>query len=416
MFMWMARVLSAVLVTGFLAFSGPPALAESLRPLQPLLDAAQQGSTLVLEPGHYAGPAVLDKPMTLEGNGLVTIDGGGRGTVLLVDTDGATISGLRLIGSGNSHNDLDSGIQVRGKYNVIKDNVIEDALFGIDLQQSNNNIVRRNSISSKDIELGMRGDAIRLWYSFDNRIVDNLVTNSRDIVIWYSRDNTISRNTASGGRYSLHFMYSQHNLVESNTFFQNSVGIFVMYSDGIVIRNNHIRDATGTTGVGIGFKETSEVTVENNQILYCANGLYVDVSPYQPDTVNIFNNNLIAYNGIGVSFLSDWKGNEFRNNTLKGNLTQVSVSGAGTAVRNLWEGNHWDDYEGFDRDDDLTGDTPYELHSYADRLWMDVPPVQFFKGSPLLEVLDFLERLAPFSPPKLLLRDAVPVMKVSDES
>lgn len=396
--------------------AGGTATAQSLRPLQPLLDEAPQGGTLVLEPGIYAGPAVLNKPLTLDGQGKATIDGGGRGTVLLVDTDGATVTGLRLVGSGTSHNDLDSGIQVRGKYNVIKDNVIDDALFGIDLQQSNNNIVRRNRISSKDIELGMRGDAIRLWYSYDNRIIDNVVTNSRDIVVWYSRDNTISRNTASGGRYSLHFMYSQYNLVEDNTFFDNSVGIFVMYSDGVVLRNNHIRNATGTTGVGIGFKETSDLVVENNQVLYCANGLYIDVSPYQPDTTNRFTNNLIAYNGIGISFLSDWSGNQFRNNQFKGNLTQVAVGGGGTATRHFWEGNHWDDYEGFDLNGDSIGDTPHEMHSYADRLWMDVPPAQFFKGSPLLEVLDFLERLAPFSPPKLLLRDAVPVMKVGSQS
>lgn len=407
---------SVVSVVAFGILAAGLVHAAELRPLQPLIDAAEPNSTLVPEPGRYKGPVVVDKPMTLDGNGHVTIDGGGHGTVLLVDTDGATIAGLHLVGSGTSHNNLDSGIQVRGKYNVIKDNVIEDALFGIDLQQSNNNIVRRNRISSKDIELGMRGDAIRLWYSYDNRIVDNVARNSRDIVIWYSRDNTISGNTASGGRYSLHFMYSQYNLVENNTFFDNSVGIFVMYSDGVIIRNNHIRNATGTTGVGIGFKETSDLVVENNQILYCANGLYIDVSPYQPDTTNIFSNNLIAYNGIGISFLSDWHGNEFRNNRFKGNLTQVAVGGGGSATRHLWERNYWDDYEGFDRNGDGIGDTPHEMHVYADRLWMDVPPAQFFKGSPLLEVLDFLERLAPFSPPKLLLRDTVPVTKVQSKS
>jgi hypothetical protein len=32
----------------------------------------------------------------------------------------------------------------------------------------------------------------------------------------------------------------------------------------------------------------------------------------------------------------------------------------------------------------------------------------FFPSSPLLELLDFLERLAPFSLPKLILRDPQP--------
>jgi nitrous oxidase accessory protein len=198
--------------------------------------------------------------------------------------------------------------------------------------------------------------------------------------------------------------------VEDNYYEDNSVGIFLMYSDGVVVRNNHIARASGPTGIGIGFKETSDVTIEGNEILHSSVGLYLDVSPYQPDTTNRIEGNLIAYNGIGVRFLNDWQGNLFSGNRFKGNITQVTVEGGKTARRNEWSGNFWDDYEGFDRDRDGVGDTPYELYGYADRIWMDVPPAQFFKGSPMLEVLDFLERLAPFSEPDLMLRDARPMM------
>ena len=97
-------------------------------------------------------------------------------------------------------------------------------------------------------------------------------------------------------------------------------------------------------------------------------------------------------------------------NQFSGNLAQIIVSGGKTANRNVWEGNYWSDYEGFDRDDDNQGDTPYELYAYADRLWRDAPHAQFFKGSPVLETLDFLERLAPFTEPNLLVRDTTPVM------
>lgn len=381
------------------------AAAAAPIPLQPILDAAAPNATVYLEPGVYAGPAVLETPITLDGQNHATLDAGGKGTALRVDTDGAVIRNLRLTNSGSSHNDIDAGIQVRGRFNVIKDNVIDDTLFGIDLQQAENNVIRRNRIRSKDLELGLRGDAIRLWYSVGNQITDNQITGSRDTVVWYSRDNVIARNSADGGRYALHFMYSQHNVVEDNRYVDNSVGIFLMYSDAVVVRRNHIAHATGATGVGIGFKETSDVTVEDNRILYCATGLYLDVSPYQPDTVNRFQGNLVAYNGIGVRFLNDWTGNRFEGNTFKGNITQVAVSGGGSANRNRWEGNHWDDYEGFDRDRDGIGDRPYEQYAYADRLWMDVPGAQFFQGSPTLSLIDFLERLAPFSAPDLILRD-----------
>lgn len=382
--------------------------AAEYPPLQPLIDQTPVGETLTPEPGVYAGPVVIDKSIILDGQNKVTIDAGGTGTVILLQTDGATLRNLHLTNSGESHNDIDAGVQVRGKFNVIKDNKIDNCLFGVDLQQSENNIVRRNQISSKPFELGQRGDAIRLWYSFNNKVTDNRISDARDTVVWYSANNTISRNQASNSRYSLHFMYSRYNLVEDNTYLNNAVGIFLMYSDGVVVRNNHIAHATGPTGVGIGFKETSDLIIEGNKILYCASGIYIDVSPFQPDTTNRFRHNLIAYNGIGIRFLNDWTGNIFKQNQIVDNLTQVVVSGGKTANRNVWEGNYWSDYQGFDQDLDGVGDSPYELYAYADRLWKDTPYAQFFKGSPMLEVLDLLERLAPFSEPDLLIRDRAP--------
>ncbi len=380
-----------------------------LMPLQSLIDNAEDGDVIALEPGVYQGPITIEAAIVLDGQGHSTIDAGGKGSVIYLDADGASIRNLRLINSGSSHNDVDSGIQVRGNFNTIKDNVIEDCLFGVDLQQSEFNILRRNQISSKDFELGQRGDAIRLWYSFNNKVLDNVITASRDTVVWYSRDNVIKGNRATGGRYSLHFMYSQYNLVEDNHYADNAVGIFLMYSDGVILRNNFISHAIGATGLGLGLKETSEVTIENNDIVHCGVGIYLDVSPYQPDTINIIRGNELAYNGVGVLFHNDWPGNLFQANRFRGNMSQVAVSGSRTAKRNQWKGNYWDDYQGFDRDQDGIGDSPYELYSYADQIWSDVPTAQFFVGSPMLEVVDFLERLAPFSPPALILRDESPL-------
>jgi nitrous oxidase accessory protein len=382
---------------------------------QQLIDAAEPNSTLIPAPGMYAGPVTLDFPLTIDGQGQVTIDAGGTGSVIYLDTDGAVIRNLRLTNSGNSHNDIDAGVQVRGKFNVIKDNVIDNTLFGVDLQQSDSNIIRRNRISSKPVELGVRGDSVRLWYSFYNKIEDNIIRDSRDMVIWYSAENSIARNDSRGGRYSLHFMYSKFNDVDSNYYENNSVGIFLMYSDSVRVHNNYIAYANGPTGMGIGFKETSDVEISHNKILYCATGLYIDVSPYDPDTTNRIHDNVVAFTNVGIDFLNDWTGNVFENNTFKGNQTQVSVAGGKTANRNVWKGNYWDDYEGFDLDHDGIGDKPYELYGYADRIWMDVPTARFFQGTPVMAVLDFLERLAPFSTPDMLVRDEMPLMSAQQK-
>jgi len=214
-------------------------------PLQPLVDKLEKGDVLIVPPGTYAGPVVISEAITLDGQGKVTIDSGGKGTVILLDTDGAVLKNLHLTNSGEHHNDLDSGVQVRGNFNVIKGNVIDNCLFGIDLQQSENNIVKGNTISSKDEELGMRGDAIRLWYSFENKITHNIINDTRDMVVWYSKNNDIKNNITHGGRYGLHFMYSQFNDVQNNEYYDTSVGIFLMYSDGVVIKNNTVSHATG---------------------------------------------------------------------------------------------------------------------------------------------------------------------------
>lgn len=345
---------------------------------QKLVDATPVNGMLRPEAGIYSGPVIITSPITIDGGGWVTIDAGGEGTVILIESNGVTLKGLYLKNSGSRHNDVDAGVQVRGNYNVIKECVIENCLFGIDLQQSDHNILRSNHISSQDFDLGQKGDAIRLWYSFHNKVLNNTCKDVRDMVVWYSSNNIIKGNKLSGSRYSLHFMYSKYNLVEDNVYYDNAVGIFLMYSDGIIVRNNSISHANGPTGIGIGFKETSELVIENNKILYCASGLYIDVSPYQPDTVNLFTNNLIAYNGIGIRFLNDWHGSIFKGNQISDNMTQISVGSGMTANRNVWEGNYWSDYTGFDMDKDGTGDTPHEIYAYADRIWRDRPFAQFF--------------------------------------
>jgi nitrous oxidase accessory protein len=404
----MKPITLAVLV--FLLAVSSSGFASTYPALQDLVDEAEPNSTLVPPPGTYAGPVILDFPVTIDGQGKVTIDAGGKGSVIYVDTDGAVLKNLHLTNSGGSHNDIDAGVQVRGNFNVIKDNVIDNCLFGIDLQKSEHNIVRRNRITSKPVELGVRGDSVRLWYSFNNKITDNVIRDSRDMVIWYSADNIITGNDSRNGRYSLHFMYSRFNHVENNHYENNSVGIFLMYSDGVIVRNNYIAYANGPTGMGIGFKETSGVEILDNRIIYCATGLYIDVSPYDPDSTNLIKNNTIAFTSIAVDFLNDWHGNIFEGNSFKGNQTQVSVAGGKTANRNIWKGNYWDDYEGFDLDNDGVGDNAYELYNYADRIWMDVPAARFFLGTPVMSILDLLERLAPFSEPDMLVRDQSPMM------
>jgi nitrous oxidase accessory protein len=384
---------------------------HGLKPFQDLVDKAEPGSVLRPPPGNYAGPVVINKPLTIEGDGKVTIDAGDRGTVMVLNADDSTVRGIHLTGSGDSHDTDDSCIDVRGNRNVLEDIIADNCLFGIDLKQSSHSIVRHNKIRSKDRELGVRGDGLRLWYSNDNLIEGNEIIDSRDMVAWYSHKNIFRNNLGKRSRYSIHFMFANDNIVEGNHFYDNAVGVYFMYTEGGVLRNNVISHATGATGMGVGFKESSGTLVENNEIIYCGIGVGSDLSPFQPDSTIEFKGNRFAYNGIGILFNSETGGNNLRDNVFEGNLTQVSYGsrgGADNANKNAWSANYWDDYQGFDRNADGVGDQKHELYSYADQIWIELPMARFFRSSPVLELLDFLERLAPFSTPDLILRDEEP--------
>lgn len=382
---------------------------HGLKPFQDLVDAAAPGSTLKPPPGDYAGPVTIDKPLTIDGGGKVTIDAGDRGTVMVLNANDSVIRGIHLTGSGDSHDTDDSCLDIRGNNNLIEEVLADNCLFGIDLKQSNHNTLRHNRVRSKDRELGVRGDGLRLWYSNDNLIEGNEVADSRDMVAWYSNRNVYRHNIGMRSRYSIHFMFANDNVMEGNRFYDNAVGIYFMYTEGGVVRNNVISHATGAAGMGIGFKEASGTLIENNEIVYCAIGVGSDLSPFQPDSTIEIRNNRFAYNGIAIQFNSETGGNRVIDNIFEGNLTQVSYGGRGNeAGKNFWEGNYWDDYQGFDRNGDGYGDNPHELLSYADQIWMELPVARFFRSSPVMELLDFLERLAPFSSPDLILRDAKP--------
>lgn len=377
--------------------------------LQPLIDATPTGGTLTLEAKIYSAPGKIDRPMRIDGvRGGTIIDGGGIGSILTVTANDVVLTGLTLRNSGERHETTDSAVRLRGRNGIFKDNVVENCLFGFELKQADGNIIRRNVIGSKDLPQALRGDSIRVWYSNDNRIEDNDITNVRDTVIWYSTGNIVTGNRIMDSRYGIHLMYSHENKLERNSFLSNTVGIFLMYANDNDVIDNVIHYSQGPSGIGLGFKESSNTRVIHNDFFANARGIFMDASPYDPEGFNLFQANRIAYNGVAVAFHSDWEGNTFEANAFLGNHGSVTVYGTGSANRNTWRGNYWDDWEGFDRDHDGIGDTPYENWSWADRLWMDVPDAQFFRTSPSLELVDFVERLGSLIEPRLIIRDPAP--------
>jgi len=379
--------------------------------LQEAIDKAPAGSILKLPAGVYKGSVVINKPLSIVAKEKgVVIDGLRKGTVIQITSSYVTLKNLTIINSGDRHENIDAAITVKNAAQCeISNCTIKDCLFGIDLQMVHNSLIANNHISSKDVELGLRGDGLRLWYSNDNIIKKNSLIKSRDMVVWYSHGNEIVENYGKYNRYSLHFMYAGKNLVKNNTYELNSVGIFFMYSKDSIAIGNVVKSSQGATGMGIGLKDVSNFTIKDNTVLYCAQGIYIDRSPFEPDTHNWIEGNKILYNSEAMHFHSLSENNVIKDNIIAGNIEDVVNDSRGSKTNeNEIVRNYWDNYEGFDRDNDGIGDTPHKVYQYADQLWMYDSDVKFFYGSPVISLLNFLAKLAPFTKPMFLMEDDQP--------
>jgi len=388
---------------------------KNMQNIQPLLDALNPGDTLKLEKGFYYGPGFIKTPdVTIDGQYYATISGRHLKSVLYVEADNVTIKNLHIIESGDSPNEIDCGIKLTKSNNFsISNNKIENCLFGIDVFWSTNGLIIHNDITSINSKTkGMRGDAIRLWYSKNVTVQENFWHEVRDMVVWYSSENKFIGNKGDGNRYSLHFMYSHKNQVSHNYFSNSSVGTFLMYSEETIVNNNLFEGMQGVTGMCIGMKETSSNEIINNKLIYSARGIYIDVSPFVPWKTNTYSGNEITFCNTAIEFLKDQEGNTFTNNMIHDNLTQVFIQGGGTAARNKWHGNYWGDYAGYDKDGDNVGDFPYKIYEYHAKLWRFNHDIKFFYGTPILSILDYLEKLAPFSKPQFVLKDPKPVFSI----
>jgi nitrous oxidase accessory protein len=379
------------------------------QPLQPLIDATPINGTLRLAPGVYRGPAHIRHTMTLEGAGLAVIQGDGQSTVLSVDTQGVTLRGLRLRGSGDSHDRADAGILLQGDTHRVEDNTLEDVLFGIHLKGANRALIKGNRVTGKAFSTGLRGDALRVWNSRHNRIEGNQFTRGRDITLINSPDNQLVSNHFTDGRYGMHFVFSPRLLIEDNHLTNTGTGIVALYSPQLVLRRNLVAHALTDGGGGIALRESHDTLIENNTVLHCSVGMKLDAPVPGGGHLRV-RGNLVAHNIIGLFFVGEAGGHQLNNNRFEHNLTTVAISAPGAGSANQWSDNRWDDYQGFDRDHDKIGDTPHEVLLYADRIWMETPKASFFRHSPALELLDFLERLAPFSSPHRVLQDPRPQM------
>ncbi len=377
-------------------------------PLGTRVEAARPGEALCLAPGRHQGPVRVPEGVTVWGPRDAVIHGGGAGTTVWLSS-GARLLGVTVDGSGARYDTLDAAVHLTGDDVTVEGVKVVDALFGILSEQAKRPRISGNEVLGRaGVPLGLRGDGIRLWETTGATVEDNWVERTRDCVVWYSSGNAFRRNTVKGGRYGTHFMYSHRNRVEDNRYLGDEVGVFVMYSRDVTLVRNQLIDSAGAAGIGLGLKESGNVVAEHNLFLHDTLGLYLDGSPLQNDEHNRFVSNLFELSQTAVVFHSSPARNAFLGNGFRDNRAQVMVEGGGDALGITWEGNDFDDYQGYDLDGDGVGDLPYELHDLSDDLVAHHPALAFFEGGPVLSLVSIAGHVVPLLEPKPLMVDQTP--------
>lgn len=372
------------------------------------LAAASPGDVLTLGPGLYAGPVVIDKPLTLEGQPGAIVDGGGAGQVIRVVAPDVTVRGLTIRNSGIVLPDRDAGIFVgrESARALIEGNVLEHNLIGVDLWGSADALVRGNRIAGRtDLRVNERGNGVQLWNAPGSQVIDNDIRGGRDgIFTNVSRNNRFEGNRMEGVRYAVHYMYTNDSTVIGNLSIGNDIGFAIMFSDRVTVQGN-LSDTDHAHGMLFNYANGS--VIEDNVVRH---GGEKCVFIYNANK-NDFTDNRFEGCEIGIHFTAGSERNRMSGNAFINNRHQVMY--VGTA--NLdWSangrGNYWSDNPAFDLDGDGYADTAYRPNDLVDRVVWSWPAAKLLLNSPGIQVIRWAQAEFPAIHPGGVV-DSRPLMK-----
>jgi nitrous oxidase accessory protein len=387
-----------------------------------MIDAAPAGGTVVVPAGNHMGGLVIDRPLTLIGDGSAVLDGMGAGSVLTIAAPDVTVRGLVLRGSGTSPVGAPSGVLVaEGADRAhLADLVIERSYLGITVQAAADVLIERVRVTGEGIISGdlhavggeeehhggvagaprLRGDGIWLFAAVRPVVRDSVISHVRDgVYLTYGEGAVIERTTVVDSRYAVHDMYASNLALRDNDLIDNLSGCVLMYGGPVLLDGNAITESgSPSTGFGVLVKDAGDVVLRSNVIADNRVGLHIDDAGRTGGGPARVEGNTFAMNQVGVLLFpsadAGFTGNGFVENT-----TQVAMGGGGD-VHAVWSsrdgGNYWSDYGGVDADGDGLGDLPYVASGRVSELLAEDPQLIALSSGPAFSLLAAAaERFAP---------------------
>jgi nitrous oxidase accessory protein len=363
--------------------------------------------TLLIKKGTYKEfNIVINKPLVLLGKDYPVIDGDDLGEIIRIESDGVTIDGLFIINVGTSYTADNAAIRVvKSKDFVIRNTVLEKMFFGIYLEKSERGYVYNNTIKGDAVEEFNSGNGIQLWYCKDVVVEGNRVDHVRDgIYLEFSDNIRILDNISSNNvRYGLHFMFSNNDIYENNTFQNNGAGVAVMFSKHIKMLGNTFKENWGAASFGMLLKEINDAEITGNTFEENTIGINIEGSNRIIYSNNNFINNGWALKIRGACYTNTFTGNNFLYNSF-------DISYNSKLNDNVFEKNYWSNYTGYDLDVNGYGDVPYRPVKLFSYIVNRTPETIVLLRSLFMDIIDFSEKVSPvFTPDNLF--DMQPLMK-----
>jgi nitrous oxidase accessory protein len=380
--------------------------AGPLRSVEEAVQKAPAGTTVLIRAGTYdVGPLVLDRRITLAGEGRPTLRGRGDHTIIRITADSVEVRGLALERVASSFVEDRAALKVENARScVLEDLEIRDAFFGIYLAKASACALRRNRVLGTNREESAAGNAIHLWDTRDVEISDNTVSGHRDgFYFEFVRGARVSGNTSTANRrYGLHFMFSDSCTYRRNVFRANGAGVAVMYTKRLEIDGNRFESNNGPTAYGLLLKEITDTRIANNTFRENTVGLLTEGGGRLEVLDNAF-----EQNGWAIRLLANSMGNRFEGNAFAGNSFDVGTNSKSNY--STFAGNWWDRYRGYDLDRDGRGDTGFRPVRLFGMIVTRHEAATVLLRSAFVDLLDQAERVLPVFTPETLV-DTAPLM------
>jgi nitrous oxidase accessory protein len=379
----------------------------NIKSLNEAIKLAKPNDVIKVKKGIYKETnLIIDKPLTIIGENLPTIDGQLKGDLFKIIADNVIIKGFNIINVGKDFANSNTAIRIqRSKNFEISSNRFENILYAIYIEKSSKGNINNNQIYGNAKTEIDSGNGIHLWDCKNILIINNYIEKMRDgIYLEFASNCEVDKNISTRNiRYGLHFMFSNDNSYIKNKFITNGAGVAVMFSKKIKMFNNHFVKNWGTASYGLLLKEINDAEIRHN--VFEENTIAINVEG--SNRINYEYNNFTS-NGWAVKVRGACYNNVFIKNNFLYNSFDVSWN---TKMNdNLFKQNYWSEYAGYDLDLNGVGDVPYRPVKLFSYIVNKTPEAVILLRSLFINLVDFSEKVTPVFTPDFLI-DNEPQMK-----